>query len=158
MTKFFDVLITAFFKAAFYWSYRRKYKLDATFNFNGYFIRISGDGVILTGKNSYISFFSYINCSANTVVSIGDNVSIGHNVKIYTSTVDPRTLIVDKDPKNRYGDVFIGNNVLIGSNVFICPGVNIGDNVVIGANSVVSANIPSNCVAAGVPARVIKEY
>lgn len=36
------------------------------------------------------------------------------------------------------------------------PGVTIGDNVVIGAGSVVTKDIPSNVVAAGVPARLIR--
>jgi hypothetical protein len=36
-------------------------------------------------------------------------------------------------------------------------GVSIGDNVVIGANSLVSRDLPSNCLAAGSPAKVIKE-
>lgn len=50
----------------------------------------------------------------------------------------------------------IGNNVFIGYGSIILPGVTIGDNVVIGAGSVVSRDIPSNCVAAGVPCRVLK--
>ena len=36
------------------------------------------------------------------------------------------------------------------------PGVTIGDNAVIGAAAVVTKDIPGNCVAVGVPARVIK--
>ena len=32
----------------------------------------------------------------------------------------------------------------------------IGDNVIIGANSVVTSDIPSNSIAAGIPARVIR--
>lgn len=50
----------------------------------------------------------------------------------------------------------IGNNVYIGYGSVILPGVTIGDNVVIGACALVSKNIPSNSVAVGVPARVIK--
>ena len=36
------------------------------------------------------------------------------------------------------------------------PGVSIGDGAVIGANAVVTRDIPSYCVAAGVPAKIIK--
>jgi len=50
----------------------------------------------------------------------------------------------------------IGNNVYIGFGAVILPGVTIGDNVVIGACALVSKDIPSNSVAVGVPARVIK--
>jgi acetyltransferase-like isoleucine patch superfamily enzyme len=52
--------------------------------------------------------------------------------------------------------ITVGNNVFIGYGSIILPGVTIGDNVVIAAGSVVSRAIPSNCVAGGVPARVIK--
>lgn len=52
--------------------------------------------------------------------------------------------------------ISIGNNVYIGNDVIILPGVTIGDNVIIGAGAVVSKNIPSDSVAVGVPARVIK--
>ena len=38
----------------------------------------------------------------------------------------------------------------------ILSGVNIGNNVIIAANAVVTKDIPSNSIAAGVPARVVK--
>lgn len=50
----------------------------------------------------------------------------------------------------------IGNNVSLGVNVTIVGKVTIGDNVIIGAGSVVVKDIPSNCVAAGNPCRVIR--
>lgn len=52
--------------------------------------------------------------------------------------------------------IVVGDNVFIGYGSIILPGVTIGSNVVIGAGSVVSKDIPSDCVAVGVPARVIK--
>ncbi|WP_206241980.1 acyltransferase [Novosphingobium terrae] len=52
--------------------------------------------------------------------------------------------------------ITIGSNVFIGYGAIILPGVTIGDNVVIGAGSIVSRDIPSNSVAVGIPARVIK--
>lgn len=52
--------------------------------------------------------------------------------------------------------ITVGSNVFIGYGSILLPGVSVGDNVVIGAHSVVSKNIPSNVVAAGIPARVIK--
>lgn len=50
----------------------------------------------------------------------------------------------------------VGSNVFIGYGSIILPGAVIGDNVIIGAGSIVSREIPSNSVAAGIPARVIK--
>ena len=50
----------------------------------------------------------------------------------------------------------IGDNVYIGSGAKILGPITIGDNVVIGANAVVVKDVPSNCVVAGIPAKVIK--
>jgi serine O-acetyltransferase len=49
----------------------------------------------------------------------------------------------------------IGNNVEINAGARILGPVKVGDNVVIGANAVVTKDVPSNCVVAGVPAKII---
>lgn len=54
------------------------------------------------------------------------------------------------------GNVKIGRNVWIGDKAAILSGVTIGDNVIIGANSVVTHDVPSNTIAGGIPARIIK--
>ena len=53
-------------------------------------------------------------------------------------------------------DVFISENVFIGDNVTILKGVTIGANSVIGNGSIVTKSIPDNVIAAGNPARVIR--
>lgn len=53
-------------------------------------------------------------------------------------------------------EIHVGNNVYFGYGCVVLPGVTVGDNVVVGACSVVSKDIPSNSVAVGVPARVIR--
>lgn len=52
--------------------------------------------------------------------------------------------------------ISVGDNVYFGRGAVVLPGVTIGSNVVIGAGALVTKDIPDNCVAAGVPARVIK--
>lgn len=59
--------------------------------------------------------------------------------------------VVDNSPA-----AVIGDYVQIGVGVGIFGDVKIGDNVSIGANSVVVKDIPSNCIAAGIPCKVIK--
>lgn len=53
--------------------------------------------------------------------------------------------------------VLIKSGAWLGQSVVVCPGVTIGRNAVIGANSVVRHDVPDYCVAAGVPARLIRK-
>ena len=52
--------------------------------------------------------------------------------------------------------VIINDNCWIGGHVCVMPGVSIGEGVIIGAGSVVTKDIPDFVIAAGVPAKVIK--
>jgi acetyltransferase-like isoleucine patch superfamily enzyme len=52
-------------------------------------------------------------------------------------------------------DVVIGADVWLGVRVTVLPGVVIGDGAVVGAGSVVTKSLPRNCIAAGVPAKVV---
>ena len=51
----------------------------------------------------------------------------------------------------------IGNHVWIGSGAKILKGVTIGNGSIVAAGAVVVQDVPENCLAAGVPARIVKE-
>ncbi len=51
----------------------------------------------------------------------------------------------------------IGSYSQIGANAIVLPDIIIGKNVIIGAGSVVTKNVSDNCLAVGVPAKIIKE-
>ena len=53
--------------------------------------------------------------------------------------------------------ISIGDDVWIGTGTYIMKGVHIGDRAIIGAGSVVTKDVPSDIVAAGNPARPIKQ-
>ena len=55
------------------------------------------------------------------------------------------------------GPTTVGDNVWCGANVVITSGVTVGERCVIGANSVVTSDIPPYSIAAGSPARVLRE-
>ena len=54
-------------------------------------------------------------------------------------------------------DVNIGKHVWIAPNSRIMKGVTIDDGAIVGSNTLVTKNIPSNCLAVGMPARIVKE-
>jgi acetyltransferase-like isoleucine patch superfamily enzyme len=55
------------------------------------------------------------------------------------------------------GPTRVGDNTWCGANVVITSGVTVGERCVIGANSVVTSDLPAFSIAAGIPARVIKQ-
>ena len=140
-----------------YSTFRKQYNIDADFGFNGTDIRLYGSGEIEAKKNSYIGSLSTISSQHGLKVFIGENCQISHNVRMYTTSLDP-----DQDfnkPKLkplREGNIIINNGVWIGANVFINPGVSIGENTVVGANSVITKSLESNAIYGGVPAKLIR--
>jgi serine acetyltransferase len=61
----------------------------------------------------------------------------------------------DGKKADKLAKIEVGDNVYFGMDSMVLPGVKIGDNVIVGARAVVTKNLPSNCVAVGMPARVI---
>ena len=85
-------------------------------------------------------------------ITIGDNVTFGPHVHVLAHDASTHVFL----GVTRVANVSIGSNVFIGAYSIVMPGVSIGDNVVIGAGSIVTCDIPSNSVAVGSPARVVK--
>lgn len=54
-------------------------------------------------------------------------------------------------------DIVLGDDVWLGANVVVVAGVTIGSGAVVAAGAIVTRDLPANCIAAGVPARVIGE-
>jgi acetyltransferase-like isoleucine patch superfamily enzyme len=51
----------------------------------------------------------------------------------------------------------IGERCFIGMKSIILPGITIGNDVIVGAGSVVTKDVPSNCLVAGNPAKLIRK-
>jgi acetyltransferase-like isoleucine patch superfamily enzyme len=100
------------------------------------------------GYNVFISRRAILDKSINPKgIHIGDNTLISGNV----------VLLCHDFCRGIMSDVYIGKKCFIGHGAIILPGIKIGDEVIVGAGSVVTKNVPSNCIVAGNPARVIRE-
>lgn len=110
------------------------------------------------GRNIQVGKHVFINTGCHFVdqggITIGDGSLLGNSVIL-------TTLNHDFDPENRSttypAPIIIGKNVWLGSCAVVVPGVKIGDGAVIGAGSVVTKDIPPRVIAAGAPARIIRE-
>ncbi|MCI8294467.1 MAG: acyltransferase [Lachnospiraceae bacterium] len=109
-------------------------------------------GQLSIGKDVFCNHDVSITCMEQ--VTIGDGCKIGDRVTIVDHDHDYR-----KDLESFVtAPVWIGSRVWIGAGAVITRGVTIGDGSVIGAGSVVTQDVPPKCIAAGVPARIIKSY
>lgn len=114
---------------------------------------------VIIGDN--VGFNSISITARSQTISIGNSTMIGGNCQIMDSDGHPLWPPEDRwvYPGDEYDQpVEIGDNVFIGLNVLILKGVRIGNNSIIAAGSVVTTPVPENCLAAGTPAKVIKQY
>ena len=103
-------------------------------------------------------------CSIHYQTTIGKGTKLGHGgiaVVINGRAVIGENCVIGScvtiGGKSRiYAAPQIGNYVYIATGAKVLGDITIGDNVVIGANSVVVKDVPSNCIVAGIPAKIIK--
>jgi serine acetyltransferase len=115
------------------------------------------DPVLRIGDRCVIGRGSHI--VAHKCIEIGDDVWTGPYVYITDQNhgyADPDTPIGRQLPVNR--TVTIGSGSWLGAGAIVLPGARIGRNVVIAAGSVVRGEVPDHCVAAGVPAKIVREH
>jgi acetyltransferase-like isoleucine patch superfamily enzyme len=113
-------------------------------------------GFIKIGKNTSINAFCVLLGYGG--ITIGECVRIAAHTSIisFNHNFAEAGSEIHRQGYNAKG-VTIEDNVWIGTGVRILDGVTIGEGSVIGAGSVVTKDIPSNSVAVGVPAKVIKQ-
>ena len=113
-----------------------------------------GSNVIL-GRNAFVNANAFFMDDAT--ITLGDDVRIGPGAQFMTA-LHP----VEDHQRRREGweqalPIVVESNAWLGASVTVGAGVTIGRNSVIGAGSVVLRDIPDHVVAAGVPAKVIRE-
>jgi len=114
--------------------------------------RYGVDSWVRIGRDCFIGAWCILNVSES--ITIGDSVGIGAECMVWTHGAYLDTTL--GFPAN-FAPVRIGSSVWIPSRTIVLPGVTIGSNVVIGINSLVNKDIPDGCLAAGIPARVLRE-
>lgn len=122
-------------------------------------------GVTLLTTNDAARIFIGAKCYVNrhTMFDASESLEVGEQTMI-----GPFCYLTDHDhairPGTAPGDgplvslpTKIGARCWLGAHVSVLKGVTIGDGTVVGAGSVVTKSLPSGVVAAGVPARTLRE-
>ncbi len=110
------------------------------------------DSRIAIGQRCFLGGRTIVN--SEMPVTIGDDVGIGAEVMIWTHGSWGPVL---EGFSAQAAPVTIGNRAWLPARTIVLPGVTIGENAVVSINSVVNRDLPAGSLAAGNPARVIKE-
>ena len=126
-------------------------------NIRNSFIEIIGDHCsIVIGDNCTIGNECYLSVKEDHIkLRIDNDCMLSRNVKLMTS--DGHPIYCNGKIINVAKNITIHKKVWLGDNVTILKGVEIGNNSVVGINSVLTKSIPSHSIAAGNPAKVIKQ-
>jgi len=136
-------------------------------------------GRLVIGKDTLLEPGCWITMAPEAQIRIGEGCFLNRNTMLAAQgriEIGDHTMFANGcfvgDADHRYDDpdvpithqgfvsrgpVRIGSNVWFGVNCVVTGGVEIGDRAVVGANSVVTSDIPGATIAAGAPAKVIRE-
>jgi acetyltransferase-like isoleucine patch superfamily enzyme len=127
----------------------------------------SGNGKVSIGNNTSIRSGCILYCAKK--ILIGDNVIFSNDIVISDTNHHPinpndRLKMINSGWSSKLWlwkysnskEIIIEDNVWIGQYSRILKGVKVGRNSIIASNSVVTKDIPPNCIAAGNPAKIVK--
>lgn len=120
-------------------------------------LTISTRGVVSLGDRVFLG--RGVNIACYEQVKIGDDTRLAERVSIHDSdhVMEPLSDRAGRRADALVAPVAIGARVWLGANVVVVRGVTIGDDVVVAAGSVVTGDLPAGVLAAGAPARVVRE-
>jgi acetyltransferase-like isoleucine patch superfamily enzyme len=134
----------------------------------GNLVAETADSQIKIGNNVFVGGGSIIDCVIS--ISIEDDVLISHECILADSDNHSVSRSIRKKDladwkiggghdwsTTKSSPIVIGKGVWVGTRAIILKGVRVGEGAVIGAGSVVTKDVPPYAIAAGNPARVIRE-
>jgi maltose O-acetyltransferase len=111
---------------------------------------------VKVGHGCYIGFNVICDTNFAELITIGNYVTISHNISIFAHTATPAKSHL-ANVYNKVATVTIEDGAWIGANCTILPGVTIGRDCMVGAGSVVSKSTEALSLYAGNPCRKIKD-
>ncbi len=97
-------------------------------------------------RSARISFGTKLDKTNPKGIHVGEESYIASGALIFTHDY----------ARGIHKDTYIGKRCFIGANAIVMCGINIGDEVIVGAGAIVTKDVPSHCIVAGNPAKIIK--
>jgi acetyltransferase-like isoleucine patch superfamily enzyme len=123
----------------------------------GCWITMAPEARISIGEGSFLNRETML--AAQESIEIGDHVMFANWCFVGDAAHrfdDPDKPVTHQGFTTK-GPVRIGDNCWFGVNCVVTSGVEVGERCVIGANSVVTESLPPRTIAAGAPAKVLRE-
>ena len=111
---------------------------------------------ISLGERVFVNSRTRFGCPRPGQICIGNHVAIGPKV-IFETLNHSLTINSEGFRPGKSEDILVKDFAWIGAAAIILPGVTIGEGSVVAAGAVVTRDVPSFCLVAGVPARVVKK-
>lgn len=114
---------------------------------------VQGNKLIIR-SGTYVNRYTIFD--AHQHLEVGRDCMIGPHCYITDADHGKQPGVSVKEQKMEHAPVIIEDEVWLGANVIVLPGVRIGKGTVVGAGSVVTRDLPSNAIAIGAPAKVVR--
>jgi acetyltransferase-like isoleucine patch superfamily enzyme len=120
-------------------------------------ITIADGGRVSIGEGTFLNLGTMVACQESVTIGAYCMFANGCFVSDASHRYDDRNRPVPWQGFTTKGPTSIGDNVWCGTNVVVTSGVSVGERCVIGANSVVTRDLPPFSIAAGAPAKVLRQ-
>jgi acetyltransferase-like isoleucine patch superfamily enzyme len=124
---------------------------------SGFAISMQRKRGVKIGRECHFCPYVQIDLIYPQLVNIGDYVTLGSNVMIFTHTNPTANLLLKKEYPRKVEPVTIKSGAVITPGSIILAGITIGENSIVSPGSIVTQDIPDYCVVVGNPARVVKK-
>lgn len=119
-------------------------------------VKIFGNGRLVIGEDTFIGHEVMIVSASPALIEVGARVDIAPNVFIGTGSHQIDWEGIRVAGAGTSDSIVIEDECWLGAGCKILPGVRVGKHAVIAAGAVVSKSLPPYIVAAGIPARAVK--
>ena len=119
-------------------------------------IRVGQDSTVVIGRNVSTTTTVAMSATEGTTIRVGEDVMFASENQVRADDGHPIFDVRTGARVNVSRSITIGNHVWLARYAVVLGGAEIGDGSVIGYGSIVTRKVPNNCIAAGVPAKVVR--
>ena len=119
-------------------------------------LRVGQDSTITFGENVSMTAVAGFSAVEGSIISVGNDVMFASDNQVRTDDGHPIFDVNTGQRINVSKSITIADHVWLGWGAKVLSGAQIGEGTVIGMGSIVTGSIPNNCIAVGVPAKVVR--